>query len=58
MRESDARAGGWLAVLDWTCGCGALADQLVPATEEDLLRAVPNSGVPPIVLVPDGWPGS
>jgi hypothetical protein len=58
MRDSDARAGGWLTLLDRTCSCGASADQLVPATEDDVLRPTPKGAVlPPIVLVPDDWPG-
>jgi hypothetical protein len=57
MRDSDARAGGWLSVLDWTCSCGAPADQLVPATEDETLRTTSKSAMLGIVLVPDDWPG-
>jgi len=58
MRFADARAGGWLAVLDYVCGCGASVDELVTATEEDLLRTTPSGAVLGLVVVPDGWPGS
>jgi hypothetical protein len=57
MRASDARAGGWLSVLDWTCSCGAPADQLVPATQDEALLAAPTGVTLAIVPVPDGWPG-
>ncbi len=57
MRDSDARAGGWLAVLDPTCSCGAPAEDLVPATQDQTLLATPLGAALAIVLVPDGWPG-
>jgi hypothetical protein len=57
MRASDARAGGWMALLDRTCSCGATADQLVPATQDEALLAAPTGVTLAIVLVPDGWPG-
>jgi hypothetical protein len=56
MRTSDARAGGWLAVLDRSCPCGASVEDLVPATEDEAMRGTPSGAVLPIVVVPDGWP--
>ena len=57
MRASDARAGGWMALLDRTCSCGAPADQLVPATQDEALLAAPTGAALAIMLVLDGWPG-
>ena len=57
MRASDARAGGWMALLDRTCSCGAPADQLVPAAEDETLRTTSKSAMLGIVLVPADWPG-
>jgi hypothetical protein len=56
MRATDARAGGWLAVLDRSCTCGASVEDLVPATDGETVRGTPSGDVLPIVLVPDGWP--
>jgi hypothetical protein len=47
MPFADARAGGWLAVLDHACGCGASVDELASATEEEIrhaTQAVPRWG--------------
>jgi hypothetical protein len=57
MRDSDARAGGWIAVLASTCSCGAPAENLVPATQYDALSTTPKGAALAIVLVPDDWPG-
>ena len=56
MHVSKAQAGGWLAVLDRPCGCGAPAKRLMPATEDDARRSVHGGLVLPVRLVPDGWP--
>jgi len=56
MRVTDARAGGWLAVLDRSCPCGASAKDLVPTTNDEAVRDTPSDAVLPIVVVPDGWP--
>jgi hypothetical protein len=56
MRATDARAGGWLAVLDRACTCGAPVEELVPAMGDEALRDTPRGVVLPIVVVPDGWP--
>ena len=58
MRAIDARVGGWLAVLDRSCTCGALAEDLVPARDYEAVRGIPSSAVLPIVVVPDGWPNA
>jgi hypothetical protein len=55
MRATDARAGGWLAVLDHTCPCGASPKDLMPTTNDEAVRGTPSGAVLPIVLVPDGW---
>jgi hypothetical protein len=57
MRDSEARAGGWLSVLDWTCSCGAAADLLVPVSQDEALHIVPSGVALAMVLVPDDWPG-
>ena len=54
MPFADARAGGWLAVLDHACGCGASVDELASATEEEIRHATPSGAALGLVLVPDG----
>jgi hypothetical protein len=56
MRTSDARFGGWLAVLDRTCICGASTEDLVPATLREAERVGGHAELA-VVLVPDDWPG-
>jgi hypothetical protein len=58
MRATDARASGWLAVLDRTCSCGASVEDLVPATEGEAVRGTSSGAVLPIVVVPDRWPNA
>jgi hypothetical protein len=57
MREKDAHDGGWLNVLDRTCECGAPSEDLVAASKDELECIMAGTSMPPLVVVPDGWPG-
>jgi hypothetical protein len=57
VREKDARNGGWLNVLDQTCGCGAPPEDLLAASEDEIQRIVAGAVMPLLVVVPDDWRG-
>jgi hypothetical protein len=55
MAESEARAGGWLQVIERDCRCGALDAELELITEDDARREVGSGVVLAIRLMPPCW---
>ena len=58
MRQTEAKAGAWLGVLDRACLCGALAAELEPIAEDDARPLVPHGAVPDVALIIGSMTGS
>ena len=56
MRQTEARVGAWLGVLDRACLCGATPAELEPIAENEAQLLTPHGAVLAIVLIPDDWP--